>query len=139
MEHGFVHAVAPHGLRGAGIYLDFPSVGATTHLMTAAALADGITTISNAAEEPDVVATADILNRDGRAKCAARAPKRSSSKASSRLHGAEYRVDTDRIEAGTFAVAAAITGGDLYIRGAVEEHVQPVTRKLVEVGRRSAL
>lgn len=65
VEHGFVHAIAPNGLRGAAVYLDRASVGATTHLMTAAALAQGITTISNAAEEPDVVATANIINRMG--------------------------------------------------------------------------
>jgi len=133
VEHGFVHAIAPNGLRGAGIYLDFPSVGATTHLMSAAALADGITTISNAAEEPDVVATANILNRMG-AKIRGAGTKEIVIEGVEFLQGTEFRVDADRIEAGTFAVAAAITGGDLYIRDAVKEHVQPVTRKLAEAG-----
>ena len=133
VDHGFVHAVAPNHLRGAGIYLDFPSVGATTHLMSAAALADGITTISNAAEEPDVVATASILNRMG-AKIRGAGTKEITIEGVPHLNGVEYRVDADRIEAGTFAVAAAITGGDLYIRDAVKEHVQPVTRKLAEAG-----
>jgi UDP-N-acetylglucosamine 1-carboxyvinyltransferase len=133
VEHGFVNAVAPNGLRAASIYLDFPSVGATTHLMTAAALADGITTISNAAEEPDVVATADIINKMG-GKVRGAGTKEIIVEGVKELHGTEYTVDADRIEAGTYAVAAVITHGDLYLRGAIEEHLQPVTQKLVEIG-----
>ncbi len=133
VEHGFVHAVAPRGLRGASIYLDRTSVGATTHLMAAAALAQGITTIANAAEEPDVVAAADFINRTG-GKVRGAGTKEITIEGVKGLRGAEFAMDADRIEAGTFAVAAAITGGDLYIRGAVEEHVQPVTRKLADVG-----
>lgn len=133
VEHGFVQAHAPSGLRGASIYLDFPSVGATTHLMCAAALANGITTISNAAEEPDVVATANILNLMG-AKVRGVGTKEIVIEGVKTLHGAELRIDADRIEAGTYAVAAAITGGDLYLRDIVKEHVHPVTRKLAEAG-----
>ena len=133
VEHGFVNAVAPNGLRAASIYLDFPSVGATTHLMTAAALADGITTISNAAEEPDVVATANILNAMG-GKVRGAGTKEIIVEGVKELYGTEYTVDSDRIEAGTFAVAAVITHGDLFLRGPVEEHIQPVTQKLIEVG-----
>jgi len=133
VEHGFVQAHAPNGLRGCSVYLDFPSVGATTHLMSAAALADGITTISNAAEEPDVVAAANVLNRMG-ARVRGAGTKEIVVEGVKSLHGAEMHIDADRIEAGTFAVAAAMTGGDLYIRDAVKEHVQPVTRKLVEAG-----
>lgn len=133
VEHGFVNAVVPNGLRAASIYLDFPSVGATTHLMTAAALADGITTISNAAEEPDVVATAEIINRMG-GKVRGAGTKEIFVEGVRELHGTEYTVDSDRIEAGTYAVAAAITRGDLFLRGAVEEHILPVTQKLTEIG-----
>ena len=133
VEHGFVFATAPEGLRGSTVYLDFPSVGATTHLITAAVLADGITTISNAAEEPDVVATAEILNRMG-AKVRGAGSKEIIVEGVKSLHGTEFEVDCDRIEAGTFAIAAAISRGDVYIRGAIEEHVQPVTRKLLDVG-----
>jgi len=133
VEHGFVNAVAPNGLKAASIYLDFPSVGATTHLMTAAALADGITTISNAAEEPDVIATANIINRMG-GKVRGAGTKEIIVEGVDELHGTEYTVDSDRIEAGTFAVAAVITHGDLFLRGAIEEHIQPVTQKLIEVG-----
>ena len=133
VEHGMVQADTKSGLCAANIYLDFPSVGATTHLMTAAVLADGITTISNAAEEPDAVATANLLNAMG-AKVRGAGTKEITIEGVRALHGAEMRIDTDRIEAGTFAVAAAITHGDLYLRGAVEKQVQPVTRKLAEMG-----
>lgn len=133
VEHGFVHASIPSGLRGADIYLDRSSVGATQHLMTAAALGSGITTISNAAQEPDVVAIADLINLMG-GKVRGAGTKDIVIEGVKALHGTEYRMDTDRIEAGTFAVAAAITQGDLFIRGAVEEHVQPITRKLAEAG-----
>ncbi|MGO8670679.1 MAG: UDP-N-acetylglucosamine 1-carboxyvinyltransferase [Capsulimonadaceae bacterium] len=133
VEHGFVFATAPNGLRGAEIFLDFPSVGATTHLMAAAALADGYTTISNAAEEPDVVSTAAYINgMGGRVRGAG--TKEIVIEGVSVMDGGEYVVESDRIEAGTFAVAACITAGDLFLRGAVEEHVHPVMRKLVETG-----
>jgi UDP-N-acetylglucosamine 1-carboxyvinyltransferase len=132
-NHGFVEADAPNGLHGVEISLDFPSVGATTHLMTAAVVADGVTTISNAAEEPDVVACAEILNRMG-AIVRGAGSKEIVIEGVKSLHGAEYTIDSDRIEAGTFAVAAAITGGDLYLRGALEEHTRPVMRKLAEAG-----
>ena len=133
VEHGNVEATIPHGLRGAAIYLDRSSVGATTHLMTAAALAEGITTISNAAQEPDVVAAAEIINLMG-GQVRGAGTKEITIEGVKALHGAEYTMHTDRIEAGTFAVAAAITRGDLFIRGAVEEHVQPIMRKLTEAG-----
>ena len=133
VDHGNVEATIPNGLHGADIYLDRSSVGATTHLMTAAALAEGVTTISNAAQEPDVVATADLINlMGGRVRGAG--TKEITIEGVKSLHGAEYTMQTDRIEAGTFAVAAAITRGDLFIRGAVEEHVQPIMRKLAEAG-----
>ena len=133
VDHGNVEATIPQGLHGADIYLDRSSVGATTHLMTAAALAEGVTTISNAAQEPDVVATADLINlMGGRVRGAG--TKEITIEGVTSLHGAEYTMQTDRIEAGTFAVAAAITRGDLFIRGAVEEHVQPIMRKLAEAG-----
>ena len=133
IEHGFVQASIPNGLHGADIYLDRSSVGATQHLMTAAALGSGITTISNAAQEPDVVAIADLINLMG-GKVRGAGTKDIIIEGVKALHGTEYKIDTDRIEAGTFAVAAAITHGDLFIRGAVEDHVQPITRKLAEAG-----
>ena len=133
VEHGFVQASIPDGLQGGDIYLDRSSVGATTHLMTAAALGSGITTISNAAQEPDVVALANVINLMG-GKVRGAGTKDVVIEGVKALHGAEYCMDTDRIEAGTFAVAAAITSGDLFIQGAVESHVQPITSKLKEAG-----
>ncbi len=133
VEHGFVQASIPDGLHGTNIYLDRSSVGATTHLMTAAALAEGVTVISNAAQEPDVVAVAEIINLMG-GKVRGAGTKDITIEGVKTLHGTEYTVDTDRIEAGTFAVAAVITHGDLFIRGAVEAHVQPIMRKLAETG-----
>jgi UDP-N-acetylglucosamine 1-carboxyvinyltransferase len=133
VEHGFVEAIAPNGLLGAKIYLDFPSVGATTHLITAAALAKGTTTITNAAEEPDVIACAEFINRLG-GRVEGAGTKTIQIEGVSHLTGTEYRMDSDRIEAGTYAAAAAITAGDVYIRGAVEQHVTPAMSKLIDAG-----
>lgn len=133
VEHGFVDAAAPNGLRGAQIYLDFPSVGATTHLMAAAALAYGKTVIQNAAQEPDVVSCAAFINALG-GKVRGAGSKNIEVEGAKRLFGTRHTVDSDRIEAGTFAVAAAITGGDLLLRGAVESHLEPVLAKLSEAG-----
>jgi len=133
VEHGFVEAVAPNGLLGAKIYLDFPSVGATTHLITAAALANGITTITNAAEEPDVIACANFINSLG-GKVDGAGTKTIQIEGVPLLRGAEFVIDSDRIEAGTYAVASAITGGDVYIRGAIEDHVEPAALKLIDAG-----
>ena len=133
VEHGFVEATIPDGFNGANIHLDRSSVGATTHLMTAAALANGTTTISNAAQEPDVVALAEFINAMG-GKVRGAGTSVVTIEGVQALHGAEYEVHTDRIEAGTFAVAAVITHGDLFIRGAVDAHVRPIMRKLVDIG-----
>ncbi len=133
VEHGFVEATAPNGLQGARIYLDFPSVGATTHLMAAAALAKGSTQILNAAEEPDVVTCAHFINSMG-GKVYGAGTKSIEIDGVDSLHGTQFAIDPDRIEAGTFAVAAAITHGDLYIRGALESHIAPVVLKLQEMG-----
>lgn len=133
LDHGLVDAVAPKGLTGNDIYLDFPSVGATTHLMTAAALAKGQTRIHNCAEEPDVIACAGFINAMG-GNVSGHGTKTVVVEGVKSLHGAEYAIDTDRIEAGTFAVAAAITRGDLYIRRAHEAHLGPVVNKLGEAG-----
>jgi UDP-N-acetylglucosamine 1-carboxyvinyltransferase len=133
VEHGFVEAVAPNGLIGCKIYLDFPSVGATTHLITAAALARGTTIITNAAEEPDVISCAAFINRLG-GRVEGAGTKTITIEGVPQLYGAEFLIDSDRIEAGTYAAASAITGGDIYIRGAIEQHVQPAMLKLVEAG-----
>ncbi|HEX5322398.1 MAG TPA: UDP-N-acetylglucosamine 1-carboxyvinyltransferase [Capsulimonadaceae bacterium] len=133
VEHGFVDATAPSGLQGAQICLEFPSVGATTHLMAAAALARGKTTIVNAAEEPDVVSCAAFINAMG-GKVQGAGTKTIEIEGVDKLTGTAFEMDSDRIEAGTFAVAALITGGDLFLRNAIEEHLQPVISKLAEAG-----
>lgn len=133
VEHGFVEASAPNGLQGAEIFLEFPSVGATTHIISAAALANGVTKIVNAAAEPDVVSCANFINALG-GKVHGAGTKTIIVEGVKSLRGAKFAVDCDRIEAGTFGVAAAITSGDIYIRGAIETHLEPVTAKLQEAG-----
>ncbi|MDR3710982.1 MAG: UDP-N-acetylglucosamine 1-carboxyvinyltransferase [Capsulimonadaceae bacterium] len=133
VEHGYVEAFAPNGLRGADIYLEFPSVGATSHLMAAAAIAKGTTRITNAAEEPDIISCAKFINALG-GKVSGAGTKTIIIEGSRPLKGARFAIDSDRIEAGTFAVAAAITGGDIYIRGALEAHLEPVSAKLIDAG-----
>lgn len=133
LDHGLIDAVAPNGLKGTDIYLDFPSVGATTHLITAAALAKGQTRIHNCAEEPDVISCARFINAMG-GRVSGIGSKTIVIDGVTSLHGAEFAVEADRIEAGTFAAAAAITGGDLYICPALEEPLQPVVSKLHETG-----
>jgi len=135
-EHGFVEASAPNGLHGAAIYLDFPSVGATTHLMAAAALATGDTLITNAAQEPDVIACANFINAMG-GRVYGAGTTTVKIEGTETLHGTSFSIDPDRIEAGTFAAAAAISQGDIFIRGAVEGHMMAVLQKLEEAGAHS--
>lgn len=130
--HGYVEAEAEQ-LQGARIYLDVPSVGATEHLMMVATLAQGTTTIEHAAREPEVVDLARALTAMG--ACINGAGEDTIViEGVPALHGAEFTVLPDRIEAGTFMVAAAITGGDVYIRGARAEHLHAVILKLREAG-----
>ncbi len=130
----YVEAEAPEGgLVGATIYLDFPSVGATENIMMAAALANGTTYIENAAEEPEITDLANLINKmGGRIKGAGTDNIKIEGVAS--LHGAEHTVIPDRIEAGTFMLAAAITRGQLLIRNVTPDHLKPVTAKLRECG-----
>lgn len=111
-------------LKGATIYMDFPSVGATQNLMMAATLADGVTVIENAAREPEIVDLAQLLNKMG-AKVRGAGTETLTIKGVSELVGVEHDVVQDRIEAGTFMVAAAMTSGDVLIKDAVWEHNRP--------------
>lgn len=129
---GDITAVADK-LKGAPIYLDFPSVGATQNLMMAATLAEGRTTIENAAREPEIVDLALLLNKMG-AKVKGAGTETLTIEGVDRLHGAEHDVVQDRIEAGTFMVAAAMTSGDVLIKDAVWEHNRPLIAKLIEMG-----
>lgn len=130
--HGYVEAKADR-LHAANIYLDFPSVGATENLIMAAALAEGQTTIENAATEPEIVDLADYLNRAG-ARIAGAGSDTLTIDGVSELHGCTYRVIPDRIEAGTFMVAAAVTHGKLEIDHIICDHLKPVSAKLREMG-----
>jgi UDP-N-acetylglucosamine 1-carboxyvinyltransferase len=132
IDHGFVEAEGDR-LYGAQIYLNFPSAGATQHIMTVACLAKGVTTIHNAAAEPEIVQLAEMLNRmGGRVEGAGTSTVRV--EGVSELHGTDFEVAPDRMEAGTFAVAAVITQGDLRIENIRWEDVEPFVLKLREVG-----
>lgn len=131
--NGFIEANVHGRLQGAKIYLDIPSVGATENIMMAASLAKGTTTIENAAEEPEIVCLANYLNAMG-AKVRGAGTGTIRINGVNELVGAEQTIIPDRIEAGTFMVAAAITGSNLYIEGAVPEHLTPLIAKLGEMG-----
>ena len=135
-EEGYVEAVAgPQGLIGDSVYLDFPSVGATENIMMAAVLAQGTTFIENAAEEPEIVDLANFLNKMG-AKIKGAGTDTIKIEGVASLHGAKHTVIPDRIEAGTFMLAAAITRGSLRIANVVPAHLKPIIAKLRECGVR---
>jgi len=131
---GSVTATAP-ALRGATVYLDFPSVGATMNLMMAASLAEGITVIENAAQEPDVEDLGDFLLAMG-AEIHGHGTGVVTVRGVKRLHGVDYMVSKDRMEAGTLGIAAAITGGDVFLRGVEASPMRPITLKMIEAGVR---
>ena len=129
---GYVEAKADK-LVGARIYLDFPSVGATENIMMAAVYAEGTTIIENVAREPEIVDLANFLNQMG-AHVVGAGTETIRIEGVETLHGTEHSVVPDRIEAGTFMVAAAVTKGDIYIEGAIAEHNRPLISKLREMG-----
>lgn len=132
-EGGIVEGYT-EGLRGASIYMDFPSAGATSHLMTAASLAEGVTTIENAAAEPEVVDVANFLRSLGARIEGAGTSTVTIEGVSSLATDREYVVIPDRMEAGTFACAAAITRGDVILENVVASHMHPVLVKLQDMG-----
>ncbi len=131
--HGFVEAKTEGRLKGAKIYLDFPSVGATENIMTAAALAEGTTLIENAAREPEIVDLANFINEMG-GRVIGAGTDTIRIEGVYELEGAVHHIIPDRIEAGTFMVAAAITKGDVTIENAVPEHMVALIAKLKEMG-----
>jgi len=131
--NGFVEAYVEGELKGAKIYLDFPSVGATENIMSAATLAKGTTILENAAKEPEIVDLANFLNAMG-AKVRGAGTGTIRIEGVDKLYGANHPIIPDRIEAGTFMVAAAITGGDVLIENAVPEHLRSITAKMEEMG-----
>lgn len=133
IEHGYVIAEAPHGLTGAEIALDFPSVGATENIMTAAVLAKGKTVIDNAAREPDVVDVGEFLNGMG-AKIEGLGTNTITIYGVKDLHPTDHTTVSDRIITGTWAFAAAMTRGDITIRGGIAEHLEVPLEKLTHSG-----
>ncbi|MDM5246402.1 MULTISPECIES: UDP-N-acetylglucosamine 1-carboxyvinyltransferase [unclassified Lysinibacillus] len=131
--HGYVEAKADGGLKGANVYLDFPSVGATENIMTAAALAKGTTVIENAAKEPEIVDLANFINGMG-GRIFGAGTNTIRIEGVDTLYGTEHHIIPDRIEAGTFMVAAAITKGDVTIENAVPEHMTALIAKMREMG-----
>jgi len=132
LEHGYVE-VSAKKLTGAKIYLDFPSVGATENIMMAAVLASGETIIENAAEEPEIGDLANFLNKMG-ARITGIGTDTLKINGVKALRGISYGPIYDRIEAGTFMIAAAITKSRIKINGVNKEHIKPVVAKLTEMG-----
>ena len=130
--HGYIEATAPK-LKGNIVYLDFPSVGATENIMMAAVLAEGQTIIENAAEEPEIVDLANFLNNMG-AKIKGAGTKVIRITGVSELNGVNHTVIPDRIEAGTFMVAAVATKGEVLVENVITDHLTPLIAKLIEAG-----
>lgn len=120
-------------LKGANIYLDMVSVGATINIMLASVLAKGTTVIENAAKEPHVVDTANFLNMLG-AKVKGAGTDVIRIEGVEKLHGAEYTIIPDQIEAGTYMIASAITGGDICVKNIIPKHMDSLSAKLLEMG-----
>ena len=137
VEKGYIEAKVDK-LKGDDIYLDFPSLGATENIMMAACLAEGITTIENAAKDPEVVELGHFLNKMG-AKVEGLGTDLIRIEGVKELHGIDYTIIPDRIEAGTYMIAAAITGGDVLIEKADPLLLKPLIVKLEEAGVRIEL
>ncbi|PLT31718.1 UDP-N-acetylglucosamine 1-carboxyvinyltransferase [Peribacillus deserti] len=131
--NGFIEAEVDGKLKGAKIYLDFPSVGATENIMMAAALAEGTTILENAAKEPEIVDLANFINKMG-GKVRGAGTATIKIEGVEKLYGTEHYIIPDRIEAGTFMAAAAITGGNVLVKGAVPEHLSSLIAKMEEMG-----
>jgi UDP-N-acetylglucosamine 1-carboxyvinyltransferase len=133
IEHGMINANAEGGLRGANIYLDVASVGATINIMLAAVYAEGSTVIENAAKEPHIVDCANFLNMLG-AKIKGAGTDVIRVKGVKRLSGGEYTIIPDQIECGTFMIAAAATAGEVTVKNIIPKHMDSVSAKLAEMG-----
>lgn len=131
--NGFVEVSVDGRLQGCTVYLDVASVGATENIMMAATLAEGKTVIENCAKEPEIVDLANYLNKMG-ADIVGAGTETIRINGVEKLHGAEHTIIPDRVEAGTFMVAAAVTGGNVLIENVVTEHLRPVIAKLREMG-----
>lgn len=133
LGQGYIEARSQGRLRGAKIYLDVASVGATQNIMMAATLAEGVTVLENAAKEPEIVDLANFLNGMG-AKVRGAGTGVIRIEGVEKLSGVKHTVIPDRVEAGTYMAAAAISGGDVYVEGAISDHLGSVIAKLEEMG-----
>ncbi|WP_166243564.1 UDP-N-acetylglucosamine 1-carboxyvinyltransferase [Paenibacillus turpanensis] len=133
LGQGYIEAKVDGRLQGAKIYLDVASVGATENIMMAATMAEGVTFIENAAKEPEIVDLANYLNAMG-AKIRGAGTGVIRIEGVDQLKGVTHTVIPDRVEAGTYMIAAAITGGDVLVEGAISDHLTPVISKLEEMG-----
>ena len=134
VEGGFIHTAAKNGrLVGAPVYLDVVSVGATMNIMMAAALAEGTTTIENAAKEPHIVDLANFLNSMG-ADIKGAGTDSIKIRGVKRLTGGSYGIIPDQIEAGTYMAAVAATGGQLLLKNVIPKHMECISAKLMEMG-----
>lgn len=132
-EHGYIEAVAPNGLKGGLVAFDRITVTGTEDVLMAATLAEGETVIENAAREPEVVDLANMLLKMG-AKIEGAGTSTIRVQGVSKLHGVEHEIIADRIEVGTYMIAAAITGGDILITGCVPEHLGALISKMRQAG-----
>lgn len=132
IHNGKIDAFAER-LTGSHIYLDCPSVGATINIMMASCMAEGKTVIENPAKEPHIVDVANFLNSIG-ANIKGAGTDTIRIKGVESLHGSEYSIIPDQIEAGTYMIAAAATGGDVYIKNVIPKHLEAITAKLIEIG-----
>ena len=133
IENGYINATAPDGLAGNMVYFDVASVGATVNVILAAVLADGMTIIDNAAREPHIVDLANFFNTCG-ANLTGAGTSVIKIRGVKKLHGCDYTIIPDMIEAGTFMVAVAATGGKVNIRNIIPKHMETVSTKLLEMG-----
>lgn len=133
LVQGYIHGTAEKGLRGEHIYFDTVTVTGTVNLMMAAALSEGKTVLENTAKEPEIAFIADVLVRSG-AKISGQGTDVITIQGVSGLKPIECRVFPDRIEAGTYMIAAAITGGDVEVTNCIPQHVEPLIHKLQEAG-----
>ncbi|MBR9289923.1 UDP-N-acetylglucosamine 1-carboxyvinyltransferase [Staphylococcus aureus] len=133
LENSNIYANAKDGLKGTSIHLDFPSVGATQNIIMAASLAKGKTLIEHAAKEPEIVDLANYINEMGGRITGAGTDTITINGVES-LHGVEHAIIPDRIEVGTLLIAGAITRGDIFVRGAIKEHMASLVYKLEEMG-----
>ena len=135
IDHGNIHATTPTGLKGTTVTLDFASVGATENLMMASVMAEGVTTIDNAAREPEIMDLADMLNAMGaNVKDAGSSIITVEGVEVSSLHPCEHKTVGDRIEAGTFLAGGALTGGPLTVKGINPDYLRMAIAKLREMG-----